>query len=346
MRVRVAGRGETAADFPCGPDESILHAGLRAGVALPYECATGTCGTCRATLVAGETVCDWPEAPGHRTVKRERGELLTCRNRPLGDVELTVARRLDAPPPDRIAPDLRDGTIDGSREVAPGVIACSIALDAPMSFAAGQFALVSVDGVPGARAYSMTNFAAGASRIDLLVKRAGGGFTGWLFAAPRDGARVRVFGPVGAAVFEPGLGHALCLLAGGSGIAGMMAILAHACAIGYFRERAGAVVFGVRAEADVFFLEELAAFARAAGERLRVTVALSDGDASAALRARHPALAFATGLVHDVARAEAAALEDAMCFVAGPPAMVDASLRMLLLEAKVPANRIRYDKFG
>jgi len=343
--VRVGGKGDTAADFACGPGETILHAGLRAGVALPYECATGTCGTCKATLVSGETVCDWPEAPGHKTVKAERRELLMCQNRPLDDVSLTVARRLDIAV-DCIAPDFTSGVIEGSRAVADGVLAFSIALDTTMSFRAGQFALVSVDGVPGARAYSMTNFAADTARLELLVKRSGGGFTGWLFDAPRDGARVRVFGPVGAAVFEPGLGHALCLMAGGSGIAGMMAMLEHACGIEYFREHAGEVVFGVRTAADVFFLDELAAYATTAGERLRVTIALSHDDASPELRARYPRLAFATGFVHDVARVKATALTNAMYFVAGPPPMVDASLRMLLLEAKAPANRIRYDKFG
>ncbi len=345
VRVRVGGKGETSADFACRPGETILHAGLRAGVALAYECATGTCGTCKATLVSGETVCDWPEAPGHKTVKAERRELLMCQNRPLDDVSLTVARRLDLPV-DRIAPDFTGGFIDGSRTVADGVLAFTIVLDTTMSFRAGQFALVSVDGVPGARAYSMTNFAAETARLELLVKRSGGGFTGWLFEKPRDGARVRVFGPVGAAVFEPELGHELCLMAGGSGIAGMMAMLEHACGIGYFREHAGEVVFGVRTANDVFFLDELAAYASAAGGRLRVTIALSHDDASPELRARYPDLDFATGFVHDAARSKAIALENAMYFIAGPPPMVDASLRMLLLEAKAPANRIRYDKFG
>jgi toluene monooxygenase electron transfer component len=37
---------DTAVD--CAPDETILLAGLRAGLALPYECASGGCGTCRA----------------------------------------------------------------------------------------------------------------------------------------------------------------------------------------------------------------------------------------------------------------------------------------------------------
>ena len=32
-------------------------------------------------------------------------------------------------------------------------------------------------------------------------------------------------------------------------------------------------------------------------------------------------------------------------FVAGPPPMVDATLRMLITDARLPATDIRYDKF-
>ena len=34
--------------------ETILQAARRAGVALPYECGWGSCGTCKVTLVAGQ----------------------------------------------------------------------------------------------------------------------------------------------------------------------------------------------------------------------------------------------------------------------------------------------------
>lgn len=37
---------------------------------------------------------------------------------------------------------------------------------------------------------------------------------------------------------------------------------------------------------------------------------------------------------------------DAMAFLAGPPPMVEAGVRMLLLKARLPASLIRYDKFS
>jgi len=51
----------------------------------------------------------------------------------------------------------------------------------------------------------------------------------WLFGDAPSAARLSLFGPLGKATFHPSLGKNILCIAGGSGIAGMMAILAHAC---------------------------------------------------------------------------------------------------------------------
>ena len=40
--------------FTVHDDETILKAGLSAGVDLDYGCQQGTCGTCRALILSGE----------------------------------------------------------------------------------------------------------------------------------------------------------------------------------------------------------------------------------------------------------------------------------------------------
>ena len=52
MKVQLNARNR-AYEFEAEPGEKILFAGLRARVDLPYECGTGTCGTCRTKLLAG-----------------------------------------------------------------------------------------------------------------------------------------------------------------------------------------------------------------------------------------------------------------------------------------------------
>ena len=63
--------------------ESILEAGLRAGVELPYSCKSGACSTCRAKLTAGEVDMDVNFALEDYEVAR--GFVLTCQSHPVTD---------------------------------------------------------------------------------------------------------------------------------------------------------------------------------------------------------------------------------------------------------------------
>ena len=73
MRVQLNARNR-AYEFEAAPGEKILYAGLRARIDLPYECGTGTCGTCKARLVDGRIDDGWPDAPGQE-VPEGRGRV-------------------------------------------------------------------------------------------------------------------------------------------------------------------------------------------------------------------------------------------------------------------------------
>src|SRR6267143_919249 len=282
MRIQINARNR-GFEFEARSRESVLYAGLRAGVPLPYECATGTCGTCKARLVSGRLLDGWPEAPGRKHLKPEQGEFLMCQCAAESDVTLQVAQLINA----------------AER---------------------------------------------GGCRLDFVAKRKpGGGVSEWLFGARRDGEPLVLFGPLGAATFYPTLGRNLLCIAGGSGIAGMMSILARAAGERYFVRYRGWVFFGVRTLRDAFFLDELSSYTPG----VSITVALSDEQVPATATRRWPALAFAHGLVHEAAgKAMAGKYENVRAYVAGPPPAVDAALRMLLLEAKLTSDNIRYDKYS
>jgi len=346
VNVLVRARNGTHS-FSCGPDDKVLHAALRSGVELPYECATGTCGTCRARVVSGRVETAWPEAPGTRYLKGE-AEVLTCQGFAREDCELE-AGMLKPPISGAARPDALTGRLRGLRRLTHDVVAFEVDIDRPLDFEAGQFVLLSVPGVRGARAYSMVNFERQAERLSFVVKKKpGGAVSEWLFGdGAVEGTPLGLFGPLGRAIFEPVAGkHVLCV-AGGSGIAGMMSILARACAEGYFDTYDGHVFFGVRTERDAFFLDELETFRRRASGRLRVTVALSDEDVPEGLAARYPAFTFARGFVHAAAgEGMTGRFANLRAYAAGPPPMVDATLRWLLREVRLSPNDIRYDKFS
>jgi toluene monooxygenase electron transfer component len=336
-----------AYDFECDAGEKILHAGLRRGVELPYECATGTCGTCKARLVSGRTESAWPEAPGGRHLK-SAAELLMCQGVARDDCVLEVGGPLKSREPGAPPPRALGGVVSTLRRLTHDVAAFDLDLDGPLDFDAGQFTLVTVPGIAGARAYSMVNFDRHTERLSFVVKKKPkGAVSEWLFGGGVDGARLGLFAPLGHATFRPDVRrHVLCI-AGGSGIAGIMSILALACREGHFAAWDGHVFFGIRTARDAFFLDELEAFRARYPARLAVTVALSDEDVPASLAAAYPGFAFRRGLVHAVAgEGMKGRFADVRAWVAGPPPMVDASLRLLLREARLPPADIRYDKFS
>src|SRR5215831_7214951 len=285
MKIAVTARNGSR-DFTCEPGEKILHAALRSGVELPYECATGTCGTCKAKLVSGRTESEWPDAPGRRYLKGET-EFLTCQSLARDDCALEVFA-LKAREADTAAPRALSGTVHGRRYLTHDVVAFDVELEAPLDFDAGQFALITVPGIAGARAYSMVNYGRQAERLAFVVKKKpDGAVSAWLFGDDVEGARVTLFAPLGHATFRPDATRHLLCIAGGSGIAGMMSILACACEAEHFAGWDGHVFFGVRGARDGFFFDELEGFRARGKGRLSITIALSDEDVPASLVERY-----------------------------------------------------------
>lgn len=347
MKITIESNAGTFA-FPCAPDERILYAGLCHGLALPYECSTGTCGTCRGRVTAGSVLVEWEEAPGYAKLRRDKGDILMCQARPTADCTLRIPAKIAPHANPDTLPALRTGRVENPRRLVHDVIDFDLALSRPMTFDAGQFVVLEVPGLAGGRAYSMVNYERATSRLKLVVKqKPGGGFCDWLFNADAPGREVAVFGPLGRATFDPAEDRNVLCIAGGSGIAGMMAILTHACGAGHFRKRSGRVFFGVRTLADAFYLAELGALAAAAGPNLEVTLALSHAPAGGDVHPDFPAIRLAEGMVNDAAvRAMAGRYDNTVAFVAGPPVMVDIALKHLMHEAKIPRAYVRYDKFA
>lgn len=76
--------------FECSGEESILHAGLRAGLPLRYKCTNGSCGECKTRLLDGEI-----HTIGHQDFQlsaqeQAQGWFLSCTHAPRNDVRISA----------------------------------------------------------------------------------------------------------------------------------------------------------------------------------------------------------------------------------------------------------------
>lgn len=77
----------SAYDLPIRDGETIIDAGLRAGLELPFSCRGGMCCTCRAKLVSGEVRMDTNYSL--EPWEMQAGFVLTCQSHPLTS-EVTI----------------------------------------------------------------------------------------------------------------------------------------------------------------------------------------------------------------------------------------------------------------
>ena len=80
--------GNNGQKIACAPDQTILHAAVKAGIDYPYACASGNCGQCVSHLTEG-TVDMLPRGDASLSPAQvSAGQVLACRARPLSDVSV------------------------------------------------------------------------------------------------------------------------------------------------------------------------------------------------------------------------------------------------------------------
>jgi toluene monooxygenase electron transfer component len=334
--------------FEAEPREPLLYAALRAGMAIPYECATGTCGTCKARRIAGVVVGDWAQAPGNAYLRTDRDEVLLCQTRALGNCTFEIPGGVNLASTARVRPCFGRGVVAQTDRLTQDTVELLLDLDPELEFDAGQFVVLRVAHIAGYRGYSMVNHPGSSPQAKFIVKRkAGGAFSEWLCSRGRPGDSVEWFGPLGKAIFVPQEQRTILCIGGGSGIASIMSILETGHSSRHFDQFEADVFFGVRTSADVFYLDALQRFAATFPETLRITVATSHDVPAANLRERYPSLTFESGFPHEIAARDLAGrFAGRVAYVAGPPILVDVSIRMLITQGRLPVRDIRYDKYS
>jgi len=321
----------------CAAEESILFAGLRTGLNLPYQCASGGCGTCRAQLVDGMVASRWEAASGLSDRDRRKGDrILMCQSVPQGPC--TIRAPLSPGPRPEPAPRRLAGRIVAREHLTEGTARFVIEVTQPLPYLPGQFVLLEFpDGTR--RGYSMSRPAdpGAAMSLDLLIRaKLGGAASAWLFERFDIGDCLLVEGPYGKAYAQTPRDRPVVCLAGGTGLAPVLAIAEHLSAEAPARRLA--VYVGVRHYQDLVLAERLHALT---GRGVQV-IAVIEHDAGQI----HPQLGRPrTGLALDHLADELPDLSQHDIYVAGPEPMIDATLRRLVRNGTAGADRIFFDRF-
>jgi NAD(P)H-flavin reductase len=202
-------------------------------------------------------------------------------------------------------------------------------------YAPGQAVSIASHGHERRRPYSIASAPEDAQRegfLELLIGVDADGSPGPHLALD-PGELVDVEGPIGSFTFPADPDERrFIFIAGGTGIAPLRAMLRHALLVPH---RNLGLFYSARTPEEFAFEEELRALADAGELELRQTVTrASEADWSGARgRLNREALAE---LVHDPAT---------LCFVCGPPALVD-EMPKILSELGIPTGRIRVEEWG
>ena len=245
---------ETEQAFDVEAGESVLQAAQRSAVKLPHECTFGGCGTCRIKLESGAVQYD--EFPMALTPEEAgQGYALACQARPTGDLCISVASSRQTFPEPRRMP----ATIHRIDAWCDDIIHLTLALpDEGLDYVPGQYMnVVLPDGET--RSFSMASAPAG-KLIDFHVRRIPGGrYTDQWLSQASAGAPLQIEAPLGVFSYHEEDWRPLIMMATGTGIAPIKAILESLLD----NEDCPPVTlyWGMRTEADLYLRDEIESWA-------------------------------------------------------------------------------------
>jgi CDP-4-dehydro-6-deoxyglucose reductase, E3 len=322
----------TGKSFAVNQGEVILDAALRQEIWLPYACRGGTCGSCKAVIITGEVAYD-DSAPLHTRRPGSRREAYLCCARPAGDITLDIAE-LPARPigavyrrPARVASIARP-----SPDVA--IVTLKPPPNAAIPFRPGQYiSLIGDDG--RSHAFSIANAPRADGTLELHVGRIPNGrFTAQVHARMQARDIVRFEGPFGEFGFAQdarAMQRPAILLAGGTGIAPIKAMLEAAEQSGTQQEFY--LYWGSRHRSGLYALDEFAKKTSVSVVPVLSEPAVADGWPGR------------TGLVHRAVLEDFPDLSRFDVYACGSPGLIDAVFLDFTRCAALPADRFFADAF-
>ncbi len=298
----------------CRSGETLLDAGLRAGLPMPFECRNGGCGVCKAKILHGEVRLNPYQDAVLTAVERAEGKTLLCCAEPLGDIEVEYVPQLDAK---RLPVQLHVAQVSRMELLSEDVM--RVCLVSPgqesLQFHAGQYINIVLDNGEK-RSFSFATAPHAASEIELHVRLVPGGrFTTAVFETMKVGDTVRFEGPLGTFTLREDSGKPIVFVAGSTGFAPVKSMVESA--FHHALERQMILYWGVRRRQDLY-LGDLAQQWADEHANFKFVPVLSAPEPDDAWTGR-------TGLVHEAILADFPDLSQHQVYACGSVQMVQAA---------------------
>lgn len=317
-------------------NDTILGSLLRAGVGMPYECNSGGCGSCKFTLIEGRISEDEGEWQGLRPSDVRKNKHLACVSRAQSNCLINV--KLDSIYEPKIKPFKCSARFVSSAPLTHDLWEFEFKSDGPAHFLPGQYAKLIIPGVSGPRSYSMSNTANRDGSWFFQIKRVPEGeATSVLFERIKEGQTITIDGPYSIAHLNTNSPNSVVCIAGGSGLAPMVSIIR-----GIAEHKGSAVgpilYYGARSPRDVVDSKYFNSIKGFDATNQYVPV-VSDAEPGEWIDGP---IGFVHEHLHDALPENCSNID---FYIAGPPPMVEAVRRHLILERKVPSGNLHYDRF-
>lgn len=307
------------------PGANLLEQLRSHGVPMSHSCMAGRCGTCRCKVIAGDVLDGSPEM--QRPLDRGPQIVLACQT------YLTEPCTIEIPEADEIVVHPTrsvKATVAAIENAAHDVKRLLLKTTRPLEFSPGQH--VHLQLAPGlVRPYSPAGWGE-REALEFYVRVVPGGRAGQCLANTLEaGDPVRVSGPLGTAYLRRNHSGPMLCVAGGTGLAPVLAIVRGAIAAGM--RNPIHVYFGVRLPRDIFGLAILQQL-QESHRQLHVHVTVASGGPR-----QHRA-----GLVTDAIRADLTDLREWRAYLFGSPPLVETT-SLLLRRLRLPPERIYAEAF-
>jgi CDP-4-dehydro-6-deoxyglucose reductase len=320
--------------FEAQPGESLLAAGIRQGIGLPYGCKDGACGSCKCKLVSGQVAQSNFQRKALSEDEEAQGFVLTCSAKALSDITLESRQ---VTPAGALPVKKMPTRVSSLTRKTDDVMVMQLQLPANDTFVyrAGQYVeFILRDGAR--RSYSMANAPSQGPGVDLHIRHMPGGrFTDLVFGSMKEKDILRIEGPMGSFFLREESSKPMVFLASGTGFAPLKALLEHMQHCGITRPVT--LYWGGRRPADLYMDDWVRAQCDAM-PNLRYVPVVSDALPEDAWHGR-------TGFVHRAVLEDFPDLSGHQVYACGAPVVVDSAKRDFGALAALPTDEFFADAF-